>query len=99
MEYTFDSTTGVIDLRNKDKWRYIPFISAGLYPSTGNTCVVEITLADDPNNVDAVWHEWSLGQVTSATMDVFFAVATGIRARRTAGSANNNKLIVLTSEG
>ena len=68
--------------------------AVGLEPAAGNTCVVEVTLADDPNDAGAVWYAWDSGPVTAATMDVLYAGVSGIRARRTVGSADGNKFIL-----
>ena len=68
--------------------------SVGLEPAAGNTCTVEVTLADNPNDAGAVWYGWDTGPVTVNTMDILYAAVSGLRARRTAGSADGNKLII-----
>ena len=93
-EYTFSDTTGAIDLRAKATFRAMPHRSIGVEPAASNTVTVEITLADDPTSGSAVWYAWDTGPVTVATMDVLYAACTGIRARRTAGVAAGNKLII-----
>lgn len=94
--FTFSDTTGTINLASQrgimepDSGHMV----VGLYPATSNTCVVEVTLEPDPTDGAAVWHAWDLGAVTSASISGLWAFPTGIRARRTVGSAGGNRLIV-----
>ena len=91
MQYAFSNQTAVIRFATDTLTQQR---AIGLYPGTSNTCVVEITLFDSPDDAGAVWHAWPSGEVTTDTYDVFYAVCTAMRARRTAGTSDGNVLII-----
>lgn len=94
--HTFSNATGTIILTNQEiGFGQVAARTVGLYPGTSNTCVVEITIEDNPADGGAVWHAWDSGEVTANTLDVLYANCTGIRARRTVGSAGGNRLIIV----
>jgi hypothetical protein len=94
--HTFAVSTGVIALSSVREDRGVGgHMLVGLYPDTSNTCHVEITIAPDPFSAPASqWHTWGAGSVMVPTLEGLFAVPTGIRAHRTAGSGTSNVLLI-----
>lgn len=94
--HTFAVSTGIIALSSvREDGGLSGHMLVGLYPDTSNTCHVEITIAPNPFDAPASqWHTWDAGAVTAPTLEGLFAIPTGIRAHRTAGSGTDNVLIV-----